>query len=400
MTRLILDLSHTSHTRAHTGIQHVCRSLYAGLTGSGESVLPVCHDPFAGVWRPLRAAERRNLRPPPGALAGTRGARWPWSARAAGRMRRFLNGRGGQDPAVTDGGFFEPEIFSPAVGKTLPSLLARVTGPRAALFHDAIALRLPELSPPKTVARYPRYLQELLLFDGVAAVSQDAAAALADYWRWLGVPQPPPVQALPLATDPPPPVGLGRTAAADAAPVVLCIGSIEGRKNHLALLEACEMLWRRGSRFELRLIGLYQPQTGRPAHARLHELQTAGRPLHYDGPVPEADLHAAYRDCAFTVYPSLMEGFGLPVLQSLRHGKPCVCSARGALGEAARGGGCLTLEQVDAPALADAIDRLLHDDRRLETLRAEARRRPFKSWSDYARELAGWMRTLPRRATP
>ena len=274
----------------------------------------------------------------------------------------------GQPPAIRGDGLIEPEIFSPAVSRALPGLFARVSGPRVAVFHDATVLRLPELSPAKTVARYPAYLQELLHFDGVAAISEDSRATLVDYWRWLGVANPPPVVALPLGIDAPVSSPYGQTVAAQAPPVILSIGSIEGRKNHLALLEACETLWRRGRRFELRLIGLAHPQTGRAALARLRALQAAGRPVRYDGPASEADLHHAYRDCVFTVYPSLMEGFGLPVLESLSHGKPCICSAHSALGECVHGGGCLALDHVDAPSLAAAIERLLSDPDRLEAL--------------------------------
>jgi glycosyltransferase involved in cell wall biosynthesis len=402
MSRLLLDLSHTSHTRAQTGIQRLCRSLYGALQSGPEDVQPVCFDPFESTWRPLRAWERRTLRPPRGVVAGARGARWPLPARLAGRLRRLLAAgrKRGRGPVIAGEGFVEPEIFSPAVGRALPGLLAGITGPRVALFHDATALRLPELSPPKTVARYPSYLQELLQFDGVAAISDDSRAALVEYWRWLQVPHPPPVLGLPLGIDVPEPSPLGHTNAPDAAPVVLSIGSLEGRKNHLALLEACETLWQRGRRFELRLIGLAHPQTGRAALERLRALQVAGRPVHYGGPASEADLQRAYRACVFTVYPSLMEGFGLPVFESLSHGKPCICSAHSALGEAARDGGCVALDRVDAPALAEAIDCLLSDPDRLDGLVDAAQRRAFKTWSAYAGELTAWMHTLPRRGSP
>jgi glycosyltransferase involved in cell wall biosynthesis len=182
-----------------------------------------------------------------------------------------------------------------------------------------------------------------------------------------------------------------------AVPVVLSVGSIEGRKNHLALLEACEQLWSRGTRFSLHLIGLAHPQTGREALARLHALQRAKRPLRYDGAVSDAAVAAAYADCTFTIYPSLIEGFGLPVLESLAHGKPCICSSQGAIGEAARGGGCLTLKSVDAASLAAAIHRLIILPRECGELAAAARKRHFKTWSRYAQELTGWMRTLARR---
>jgi glycosyltransferase involved in cell wall biosynthesis len=398
MTQLLVDLSHTGHTGAHTGIQRLCRALYAALREQGGEVLPICHDPYESAWRPLRRWERVNLAPPPGIVAGGRGARWPLSARIGGHLRRLAaRVRPTAAPALSGDCLIEPEIFSPAVARAFPAILPRISGLRIALFHDAAALQMPELSPPRTVARYPAYLQELLLFDGIAAISDDSRATLVDYWRWLGVANPPPVVGIPLGIDPPVPAPFGHTIAAGAAPVVLSVGSIEGRKNHLALLDACEMLWRRGLRFELQLIGLAHPQTGRPALDRLHALQTAGRPVHYEGPASEADLARAYRACTFTVYPSLMEGFGLPVLESLSYGKPCISSAHGALGESTRGGGCLALERVDAPALAEAVASLLSDSERIDVLTTAAQHRTFKSWSAYTAELLAWMRTVSRR---
>jgi glycosyltransferase involved in cell wall biosynthesis len=176
----------------------------------------------------------------------------------------------------------------------------------------------------------------------------------------------------------------------------LSVGSVEGRKNHLALLDACEQLWSDGAQFELRLIGLSHPQTGRAALNRLRALQAAGRPLRYDGPASDADLTAAYHACTFTIYPSMIEGFGLPVIESLAHGKPCVCSARGALGESARGGGCVALDSVDAPGLAAAMRRLLENPAEISALTAAARARTFRTWSDYAAEITGWARGLKR----
>ena len=391
---LLLDLSHTSHTRARTGIQRVTRSLHAAL---GEHAFAITHDPHLDAWRGLEPWERANLATD--AAAAKRGAQWPLAAKLRSRARRVLGARATVLPA--NSGLVVPEVFSPGVASALPALFAAVpSGPRVALFHDAIALKFPELTPPRTVARFPPYLVELLQFDGVAAVSEDSRAALLDYWRWLGVKRPPPVRTIPLGIEP----HLARTTgeisphsdAAGASRVILSVGSIEGRKNHLALLEACEKIWARGAKFSLHLVGLAQPQTGAAALARIAALQAAGRPLRYDGPVTDAALDVAYARCAFTVYPSLVEGFGLPVIESLAHAKPCVCSARGALGESARGGGCVMLDRVDAAAIADAIERLLARPDEVAALAAQARARRFKTWNEYAGELTEWLRTLPR----
>lgn len=384
---LLLDLSHTSHTRARTGIQRVTRSLHRAF---GDRAVALTHDPHRATWRPLEAWERDNLSAPD--AAGKRGAQWPLVSRLRGRAQRLL---GRTTPPLPDNsGLVVPEVFSPAVARALPALFAASQGPKVALFHDAIALKFPDLTPAKTVARFPGYLIELLAFDGIAAVSDDSRAALTDYWRWLGIKNPPPVRAIPLGVDLPrgTPNHDRETNPTDA--VVLSVGSIEGRKNHGALLDACEQLWTRGARFSLHLIGLAHPQTGAAALARIRTLQAAGRPLRYDGPASDAAVDAAYAACTFTVYPSLIEGFGLPVIESLAHGKPCVCSARGALGESARGGGCVMLESVDAASLATAIGRLLAQPAEIEALAAQARTRHFNTWSHYAHDLVAWLQEL------
>ena len=384
---LLLDLSHTSHTRARTGIQRVCRALRTAL---GDAAAPITFDPHERSWRPLQRWERDALSSE--AAAAKRSAQWPLAAKLQGHARRVLGRKVRALPP--NSGLIVPEVFSPAVARALPALFVRTTGPRVAIFHDAIALKFPELTPPKTVARFPAYLVELLGFDGIAAISNDSRDSLVDYWRWLGIREIPAVQTIPLGLE----IDARPTGAIDAAttarPIVLSVGSIEGRKNHLALLEACEQLWAGGTDFTLHLIGLAQAQTGAAALARIRALQAAGRPLRYDGPVSDSAVAAAYAACAFTVYPSLQEGFGLPVLESLAQGKPCICSGRGALGEAARGGGCVVLDAVDATSLAAAIARLLASPAERAQLGAAARARKFTSWTDSVAELRGWMRTL------
>lgn len=389
---LLLDLTHTSHTRARTGIQRVSRSLHAAL---GARALAITHDPHAEGWRPLEAWEAANLTAT--GAAGKRGAQWPLSAKLRGRARRWLGRSASLNPQLSarnSSGLIVPEVFSAKVAGALPALFAATPGPRVAIFHDAIALKFPELTPAKTVARFPAYLHELLAFDGIAAVSEDSRDALVDYWRWLGVRDTPPVQAIPLAVDVPATIEAPGGSVPRALPVVLCVGSLEGRKNHLALLDACEQLWSHGARFELRLIGLAHPDTGRAALARVRALQAAGQSLRYDGPVDDREVEAAYATCAFTIFPSFIEGFGLPVLESLAHGKPCICSSRGSLGESARDGGCLALPTMDAASIATAIARLLDKPAELAALTTAARARQPRTWSDYANDLVAWMSAL------
>lgn len=388
---LLIDLTHTSHTTAQTGIQRVCRSLYTAIKHC-QPTEAITFDPYEQTWRSLARWEHRNLSTQE--AAAKRGARWPFTSRVTSTVRRW-GGTLRTIPAA--GSLIIPEVFSPTVAANLPTLFSRIKGPRIALFHDAIALKYPELSPAKTVMRFPAYLHELLSFDAIAAVSEDSRVSLVEYWRWLGVRDTPLVRTLtlPVVTRPSAVVQLPTSTSKEV--VVLCVATIEGRKNHLALLEACEQVWKKQLKFTLHLVGMAHPHTGHAALREVRRLQAIGRSLRYDGPIDDRSLVKAYQESTFTVYPSLIEGFGLPVLESLSYGKPCICSARGALGESAKSGGCVALDRVDSPSLAAAIERLLTDDQHRAELVDAARKRTFKSWADYAREFISWIDEVPPR---
>jgi cephalosporin hydroxylase len=83
----------------------------------------------------------------------------------------------------------------------------------------------------------------------------------------------------------------------------------------------------------------------------------------------------------------VVEGFGMPIVESLWHGRPCICSGDGVMGELAAGGGCLTVDVHDELALSDAIGRLATDHALRRKLAAEAVQRPIKTWREYGAEV-------------
>jgi glycosyltransferase involved in cell wall biosynthesis len=180
--------------------------------------------------------------------------------------------------------------------------------------------------------------------------------------------------------------------------LILYVSSFHARKNHLALLRAAEKLWQQGLSFELYLIGR---SVGPPLNKivrQIWKLQMRGRPLHWLRHVSDETLLREYRHCGFTVYPSLMEGFGLPIVESLGHGKPCICGGNGALGEVSRGGGCLIVDQTSEDAIAAGMKKLLTDQETYLRLCAEARARKFRSWPNYTEKLLEHLRVSLREA--
>jgi glycosyltransferase involved in cell wall biosynthesis len=112
--------------------------------------------------------------------------------------------------------------------------------------------------------------------------------------------------------------------------------------------------------------------------------------------VSDAVLHESYQSAKFTVFPSRAEGFGLPVLESLWHGRPVICDSSGAVGELAAGGGCLTVDVSQPAELAVSIRTLLEERRIYEELQEAICSRKMLCWSDYWKSLMDFSKSLPR----
>jgi glycosyltransferase involved in cell wall biosynthesis len=244
-----------------------------------------------------------------------------------------------------------------------------------------------DLLPSEEPRRFVHYLTAIKHSSRVAAISASARLEFAGFAYAL------PTQGLagPQVFECLLPISkLEHTGAAAAAtdsglPLVLCVGSHEPRKNHLAVLYAAERLWREGLQFELLLIG--GSGWGTRLAERAAYLEAQGRPISIVRKAPIADLAAAYERARFTVFPSLHEGYGLPVAESMAHGTPVITANFGSMGELLRNGGGLAIDTRDDEAVVAAMRSLLTDDALLARLRSELTRLPKRSWDDYAREL-------------
>ena len=136
-------------------------------------------------------------------------------------------------------------------------------------------------------------------------------------------------------------------------PYLLWVGTLEPRKNLRALLEAYALLRADGTDLDLVLVGpLGWGDTGRHVSAAVERLG-ADR-VHQLGLVSHGDLHAAYADARAFCFPSMWEGFGLPVLEAQVHGTPVVTS-RGTSMEEICGPSALAIDPHDVVSLAEAL---------------------------------------------
>ena len=158
---------------------------------------------------------------------------------------------------------------------------------------------------------------------------------------------------------------------------VLAVGTLEPRKNLPRLVAAYA---RTDADIPLAVAGPTGWQTGETL-AALDELGDRCRVL---GFVSDEQLAALYRHCAVFAYPSLAEGFGLPVLEAMAAGAPVLTSDRSSLPEVA-GDAAAYCDPTSVDAIAHALDALLRDPARREQLRERGPRRAATfSWEAFA----------------
>src|SRR5436305_13242156 len=113
--------------------------------------------------------------------------------------------------------------------------------------------------------------------------------------------------------------------------MILYVSTFQPRKNHLGLLDAVERLWSQGLEFELKLVGAWAGNLA--VLKKIRALRAKDRAVIWLKHIDDKTLHALYRECAFTVYPSFMEGFGLPIVVIICHRQHCIRGSIGAIGE-------------------------------------------------------------------
>ena len=136
---------------------------------------------------------------------------------------------------------------------------------------------------------------------------------------------------------------------------LLAVGTIEPRKNYPRLLAAYRRLKAGGLAPPLVVVG----RVGWAYGSALDELR-AERGVYLLGHVDDATLRGLYQAAAALAFPSIYEGFGLPLLEAMAEGLPAVVGEAGALPELA-GDAALLVDPFDVEAIAAGLERVLTD---------------------------------------
>ncbi len=150
-------------------------------------------------------------------------------------------------------------------------------------------------------------------------------------------------------------------------PFIFALSSLQPRKNFVRLIEAYNLARHDANIKHLLVIGGGKGWLYDEIFAKVRSLGLAEHVL-FVGFVPEDDLPAFYSAADFFAYPSLYEGFGLPIVESLACGTPVLTADNSCLPEAG-GPGALYVHAEDVEAIAQGIVRLCQDANLRQTLR-------------------------------
>jgi len=371
--KLLVEVSNTAHSDARTGIQAVVRGLLAGLRQAGMDFQAVRWSRWRNAFVPLDRHRNQQL----GIVD--------------------LSERYQRSNEIGEAWLVLPEVI---YGPKFPRMIAHARKHRmriAAIFHDAIPVTHPELVRREARKFHSDYMMALGDADFIVAVSDSAAEQFRLFLeKRLG--RVPTIYVCPSAGET---SGEERAVAkpnavADAVNI-LCVSTLEPRKNHKTLLQAFELASSAISHPKLHLHLVGDRYKDADHIVEVVKAATTRNPnIVWHGKVTDHQLAKLYRQCDFTVYPSFLEGFGLAITQSLWNRRPCICANYGAMAEIAKDGGCLTIDVRDAVRLSDAIVALATDSDLRQKLVKEIDRRPLKTWQAYATEICKRLEAVDR----
>jgi len=391
-----IGIDYTAAARQRAGIGRYTRELITALLAlEQDTILSHQYVLFAAIGRLSRAHWQREIdrlhtiRHSPLVLSPvevfairTLPLSDDWLARLWHRLRLPI-------PVETVTGpldlFYSPDFVLPPTRRGTRALLT---------VHDLSFLRYPEHFVPKLV----QYLTQVVTRSVARAdhVLADSAATRADLIAHLGT-EPEKVTVLYSGVDPrfcprPEPGEAERVRARYGIgdqPYVLSVGTVQPRKNYARLIRAFNQLTNQPTN-QLLIAGgkgwLYENILAEaekyPDHVRIL------------GFVDDADLPALYRGASLFAFPSLYEGFGLPVLEAMACGIPVVCSNVSSLPEVA-GDAALLVDPLDTDSLVRAMARALEDtDLRQEMIAQGFAQAARFSWEKAARQLVATFDTI------
>lgn len=343
--RIVIDVAPLSHPR--TGVGNYIRGSLLGLAEAGADVVAFAPASSTGrrqIEASLSGVDVERRLP---VLPAAHALRTVWSRVGAPPVERFVGD--------ADVFHFSDWMYPP-----------QQRGVRSTMIHDLVPLHFPDWVHARTRRMHAaKYRHAARACDVVIVNSRFTGDDVADT---LGVDRSRIHVAYPgvdAAYTPDGPQSQGE--------YLLAVGTLEPRKNLANAVEAARRLG-----MELRVVGA--PGWG--------GVTAGGDSVTWLGYPPDGELPALYRGAAAFVYPSRFEGFGIPVLEAMACGTPCVVSSHPSLDEAA-GDAAVRVDPDDPGAIAEGIEHALSLRHEL-VRRGREHVRPFTWLANARAHLDAW----------
>jgi len=262
------------------------------------------------------------------------------------------------------------------------------------MIYDIIPFKTPEHCTPEQVAFFKRFLEQIPTYaNAFLAISEWSRTDFLDYLHGRGIERE--VVTVPLAHELD---GFARnerhTAPSDptltkllASPFVLCVGTLESRKNGRALLDVWARMLAEGEPKVPQLV--FAGKVGWKTEAFFDQLKhnalLRNKVTLLNAP-SDQDLAFLYQNCAFSAYPSFYEGWGLPVGEAAWFGKHVIASSATSLPEVC---GDL-IDYIDPANLDDlhakVVQAIRHPERLTERMQ-RIRCAPLRTWDEVAKSV-------------
>lgn len=356
-------VDNTVRTNLNTGVQRVVRRLAAALVDNGEDIAFVRLDKLDKL-RLINRREKSILE--------------KWN----GPNIDDIKHDGSLVTPSNNNWLIVPEITSKSLGGSSTANLisfAKKLGLKIVyIFYDAIPLRLIQYS--NMAKDHIDYMTGMSEADLVIPISNHASIDLEAFFNnTKTIKKRPEVKYIELPGETHKFKRTQVLSFKSYEKIILCVSSVQFRKNQLKLIDSFKdflLMSPQNNLWKLIFIGCNVNTLKDKIHGNEN--------ISVMENITDDELDTMYKRAAFSIYPSIDEGFGLPILESLWYGKPCICANFGVMSEVAKKGGCLTIDTKDGLQISNAISLLTSDDLLFERLKLSAIEIEIETWKGYA----------------
>jgi glycosyltransferase involved in cell wall biosynthesis len=364
----------TLQFNANTGVQRVARQTARALADAGIKVIASTWDPENRSIAPLLPKEILHLS--------------KWNGPMSEQWHHWVPPSEAPENSWLMSNEMPPRL-GPGVNGELLEFAKLNELKTAVTFFDAIPFIFPNLYPAGLADLHYSYMEQLAAWDLIFPISIQSAKDMFDILpesicseqdlnkKLIPIPLP---SEFPSAKR-----NLDSPVSLNARPFILVISTFEQRKNHISLLKATAIAQRSlPFGFDLILVGHPLEASVVRLVDMYKEILPSMKVVH---DASDNQIKDWFDRADFTIFPSVEEGFGLPIVESLWHGKPVICDNQRAIDEIAKGGGCLQIDVLNIEQFAEAIVTLATDFDVYRSKCKEIEHRTFRTWENYTSDI-------------